>query len=88
VRSEPQEDQSRGGVRQIGLFATRGRPKVADARRVQEEDEANGSLLEEQRDEESCGVWEKHGGLTSREDLPKTESESRAYSTRQDCRHL
>lgn len=32
VRSEPRKDQSRGGVKQIGLFATRGRPKVADAR--------------------------------------------------------
>jgi len=58
------------------------------ARRIQEEDEANGLLLGERRNEESRGAWEKHGGLASREDLPKTESESRAHSSRQGCRHL
>ncbi|XP_025073622.1 uncharacterized protein LOC112552493 [Pogonomyrmex barbatus] len=92
AKDESQKDQSRGGVKQTSRLVCSppgGAPRWPMlARQSQVEDEANGSSLEERRDEENRRVWKKHGGLAPREDLPKIKFENHICSSRQDCRRL
>lgn len=86
------EDQNRGGARQAGRLVHSlpgGAPRWPMlARRVQEQNDASELSLEERRNEESRSLGETWWPRPTRRPPEDEARESRAYSSRQGCRHV